>query len=202
MNDFLIQVDHSFEDQLQYLVSEHNSRIERTLLSPATPNEERKFNIRRFRKKREIFSLAIYSWYLSEGGILLREDLRDVKMSTLRDQEILSILLRSKSDMLNYLGTYSGRNIFGNWLPTVKQTAEKLNFCRFQPHRVRRIVRRRGYRDHGSCRSQSRWLPTFDLSWTEEMIVLETEKDFRNCVQDSIKTFGALGVRLPEFEVS
>lgn len=195
------ELDSRLREEFQYLVVELNARIERTLLGPVTPNALTAFNLRKFRRKEQRICLAILSYYLDEGfGLLLRQDLLEDEYSTLEEFELLQGICHSKNDMLNYLGSFHEREIFGRWIPEVKLYSAKLQFLTLYPHRAKRTVRHRGYRDHGSCRPQSRWLPTNDWSLTEEQNQVDHEKDFRERVKTSIENFGLLGVRLSSLE--
>jgi hypothetical protein len=157
--------------------------------------------LKKFKSDRELWALAVFSWYLDTFGVLLREDLESsCKCNNLRNQEVLWILLSSKENMLDYLSTYHERVFFGTWLPRIKQTVKRLKFLTLEPKRPRKTVRHRGYRDHGSCRPESRWLPTSDWELTQLQNELEKARAFREQVHFSILNFGLLGVRLPELE--
>jgi hypothetical protein len=150
-----------------------------------------------------MYSLAVFSWYLSDSfGLLLREDLRDRinLLSKLEEREFLLCLLSSKKSMLVSLGTFSMRDVYGNWIRNVENVAKRLHFFTKEPQRAKRKVRRRGYRDHGSCRPETLWLPKSDWRLTQIQNQLEQERDFFTKVTHSISRFGVLGVRLPEFE--
>jgi hypothetical protein len=193
--------DRHLKNELQSLVVELNARIERTLLGPITPNEETYFNVKKFRRPKERQFLAIASYYLDSGyGELLREDLRDSNFGTLLEQETLRVLCSSKESMLEYLSNFHEREFFGNLLPSVRKTFTRLNFLTLKPNHCRRKIRHRGYRDHGSCRPQSRWLPNSDWSFDLLMNEIEQEKDFRSQVFLSIDRWKLLGVRLPFLE--
>jgi hypothetical protein len=194
-------LDESLQESLADSVSELKTRIERTLLRPVTPNAETKFALKKFRKERELLGLAIVSWYLDDVGILLREDLRTKSFShSLEFQENLAVICHSKEEMLLWLSTYSFRIFYGTWLPLIRSLPAKLVFLSLQPKRAKQLVRRRGYQDKGSCRPQSRWLPTFDWTFTELHLQLEIRKDLRDKTLSSIEKYGILGVRLPQFE--
>lgn len=200
-NERISLFDRHLKNELQSLVVELNARIERTLLGPITPNEETYFNVKKFRRPRELQFLAIASYYLESGfGELLREDLRDINFGTLREQETLRVLCSSKETMLEYLSMNHERRFFGYLLPSVRRTFARLNFLTLKPQHARRKVRRRGYRDHGSCKPQSRWLPTSDYEFNLLMNKIELEENFKSQVFLSIDSKGLLGVRLPFLE--
>ena len=201
-NHSVKQLDSVLAEALQSLVESTEATIQRTLQGPVTPSSLTSFNLKKFKSDKEYWALAIFSWYLGTYGVLLREDLETCcKCNNFRNQEVLWILLSSKENMLSYLSTYHERTFFGTWLPRIKQTAQKLRFLTLYPKRAKRTVRHRGYRDHGSCRPESRWLETSDWSFTEKQNELEKERSLREQVHFSILKFGLLGVRLPELEM-
>lgn len=200
-----------YDAKLKEQLSEWNTktveRIQRTLLRSLAPNAETSFNLKVFKKENDFLDLAIASWYL-EGffGELLREELRTIAcFQNLKTRWIFEILLSSKEEMLKYLSSYSERIFFGNLLGNIKKQALRCKFKFFNQETARRVVRRRGYRDKGSCRSEypsnDRWIPTFDWSLTELQNSIEREEQFLANTSNSIRSFGLLGVRLPELEV-
>jgi hypothetical protein len=161
------------------------------------------FNVRKFRKKREVEALTVLCHYLDEGfGELLLLDLNEeTKRPEMKDSLELALLLNSKQDCLIYLThRYHEREFFGNFLPLVKQIAERLRFLTLEPNRAKRKVRHRGYRDHGSCTPNHRWLPKADYSFTEGMNRIEQERARQAKIFSNLRTFGALGVRLSVLE--
>ena len=201
----LCSFDKALQSKLESALRKLNARIQRTLSGPITPNAETFFSVRKFRKKEELRALAVLSWYLSDGyGDLLRLDLNEkIKQISLpvSEKETLFLLMNSKKDCLIFLRkSYSDRGFYGNFLPLTERIANNLYFLSQEPHRAKRKVRRRGYRDHGSCRPESRWLPSSDFSFTEEMNLKEQEDLQLQRTLSSIESFGCLGVRLPVLE--
>jgi hypothetical protein len=153
---------------------------------------------------RDLKLLCIASWYLGSYGDLLRLDLRESKIfqqQLLADRERLEVLLASKETMLEYIWfLWNERKLFGTEIPQMKSIIKSLQFLSPEPQRPKRTIRRRGYQDKGSCRSLSCWLPNSDFTFTEEMNLIEQEREFRSQVFTSIQSFGLLGVRLSELE--
>jgi hypothetical protein len=119
----------------------------------------------------------------------------------MKDSLELALLLHHKEDCLTYLvHRYHEREFFGNVLPLLKRVASELRFLTLEPTRAERTVRRRGYRDHGSCTPNHRWLPKADYSFTEEMNRIEQERERKAKIYSSIEKYGALGVRLSVLE--
>lgn len=174
----LSELDSALQEALGPLLSDLELRIQRTLRGPVAPNAETAFRIRKYRKFRDLECLAVLSYYIKdEYKGLLQLDLRELKTSNKELKLKLEILLSSKDSMLSYLyGTRSNRDFFGNFLPRVKYIAKTLQFQTFYPKRARKTVRHRGYRDHGSCRPESQWLPSSDYRLTDWQNQIETEK--------------------------
>ena len=190
----LRELDLLLEEKVGIELVHLNETIRRTLLRPMLPQAETAFALRRYRKRREIFALAIVSWYLPEFGCLLREDLIHSKhFSDFKDQKIFELLLQGNYSCLRYLGSFSKREIKGNWLPLLLKLAKELKFLTLYPNRAKRHVHRRGYRDKGSCRPDDRWLPNSDYSFTEKQNQLENQKDFQRLISSSIKKYGLEG---------
>jgi hypothetical protein len=196
------ELDSVLSRELSPLIEKLNQRIQRTLLGPIIRNGTTSFAIRKYRKFKDLKALAVISYYIKDGyGVLLREDLREKSISQFADAERLAILLSSKEEMLKYLrSSGSDDDFFGNFLPLIKSITSDLKFLTLYPKRAKEQVRHRGYRDHGSCRPESRWLPTSDYSLTKMQNDLELERDQKDSILTSISKFGTLGVRLPELE--
>jgi hypothetical protein len=159
-----------------------------------TRNGETSFLIRKYRKFRELQSLVTLSYYIKdEYGVLLRVDLEEALSHLAYPQAVeLASMLSSKEEMLLYLVTnLSDDDFFGNFLPRVKEVTGSLKFLTLYPRRAKREVRHRGYRDHGSCRPESKWIPTTDWSFTEQQNRIEAKKAFEGRVLSGIVNEGA-----------
>lgn len=199
------ELDLILSERLSPLIEKLNQRIQRTLRGPVTHNGLTSFAVRKYRKFRELEELAVLSWYIRKDdqdfGVLLRLDLEEKAISQFANKERLAILLSSKEEMLFYLiRTQSDNDFFGNLLPSILKIGENLKFLTLYPKRARAVQRHRGYRDHGSCRPETRWLPTSDWSLTEIQNQLELEKSFQSTLLTQIQRRGCLAVRLPELE--
>jgi hypothetical protein len=171
-------------------------RIDRTLHGPITPNAETTFKLRKVNDNVSILALALLSWYLEDSGrCLLQLELSNLKLQPLQAQESLWIILNSRSDALDYISTFSEREIYGTWIPRCQQVARLAEIYNVSPSKARRLVRRRGYRDHGSIRRSDKWLPDSDFELDELQRKIETEEDFRKLVLSSISKFGLTGLR-------
>lgn len=119
-------------------------------------------------------TLSILLWYFPSASFWFV--LSDLKESSFphfnRKQRLeLEILLSSKENMEKYLyetQRYTSNELFGNILGNdAKDLFKTLRVGYYRNKRSRRIIRRRGYQDHGSRKPDEKWLPQFDFSLTE-----------------------------------
>jgi hypothetical protein len=179
-----------------YLVGTSES-FRRSIEGPIPPNAVCGFNVRRFRSLRERKALALLSWYLGDLGVLLRLDLDDWSSSwTSKERLEVSLLCQSKTLALSALQRdHSERDFFGNSLVLLEKCAKKLRYLIRVPASPKNPVRRRGYRDHGTLRPETQWLPKSDYSLTELQNRLELSRRREihllrtSCVQLIWKTF-------------
>jgi len=129
-------------------------------------------------KYREFRDLCILVHYVPEEVLRFRLllDLEDkvIKFDS-KKQKILKILLYSRQICLTYLyetEEYSSHEIFGNILNNGTKVLNNLQFRR-RNTKVVKAQRKRGYDDKGSLRPKEKWLPTFDISFTN----LQNEKE-------------------------
>lgn len=193
MKKNLQEVDSVLRERLSPELDLLQHRIQRTLRGSVTRNGQTSFLIRKYRKFRELQHLAVLSYYLQEYGVLLRIDLEEQLSHLAYPQGVeLATMLSSKEEMLTYLISFlSDDDFFGNFLPGVKSSASKLQFLTLYPRRAKRAVRHRGYRDHGSCRPESKWIPKTDWSFTELQNWIEAKKAFESRILSGIVKEGA-----------
>jgi hypothetical protein len=115
---------------------------------------------------------------MGDLGFLIRLDIEDKLRYYTNEEKIeLRLILSSKYSCLEFIfNNYTERSFFGSLVPNVVNTATNLNVSIRNPNKPKKTVRRRGYRDHGSCRPPSRWLPSSDWSFTEKMLEIEKER--------------------------
>jgi hypothetical protein len=140
-------------------------------------------------KSKELFELALVSWYLPEEiAVLLRLDLENIAPK-LDDEDFhkvpLMIVLSSKAMALLFLqesNLWSTRDFFGNYLqPGLLQ---KLRPLRLSP-KVVKPQRKRGYHDHGTRAFDSQHLRA-RAYWEDTMLHLEIEEN-RKALEDAIQ---------------
>ena len=140
------------------------------------------------RKFRELRALGIFAWYCSDEFLKYEIILHlsvETKFPTnfenknLENQLLLKLFSSSKETMLRTLLEYcdfSTRELFGSVLyDDLLRALGNLKILRKSSY-VRRVVRRKGYRDKGCWRSSDRWLERFDSSFNEKQEQLEKRK--------------------------
>lgn len=193
---FNVPNDFKFFQRTSRAAEAFSKRIERTLQGPITPNAETVFKLRKVESNVSILALAYVSWFLSdEARCLLQLELWDKRLEPLAAQESLWLILNSKEDSNLWLSSFGRREIYGTWLPRIEKVCRLAECHRLLPSKARRLVRRRGYRDHGSIRSITTWKPSSDWSFDEEQNRKELDDDFRNLVLAAIRTNGLLALR-------
>lgn len=140
------------------------------------------------RRFRELRALAIFAWYCSDEflkyEILLQLSAESKTPSffgnkNFENQLLLRLLSQSKEVMLSSLlliADFSTRELFGTILyDDLLRALGSIKFSKKSTY-VRRIIRRKGYRDKGSWRSPDRWIERFDLSFNELQFSREQRK--------------------------
>lgn len=131
-------------------------------------------------KSENLLALAFLSWELPEElGVLIRLDLEPyMKIMNKKDKIFFKIFLLDYSLSLVLISRskrWHSRDFYGNFL---KKGLESLALLRVRKRnsKVKRPKRKRGYHDHGSRRPDSKWLPSFDWSFTLEQNQKESEE--------------------------
>lgn len=123
--------------------------------------------------------LGIISWYIPENhGFILREDLRETtKYLNDIDRELVNLLLESKAQTLVWLietSLWHERDFFGNILKFNR--AQHFLRVRRESKKLRKLVRKRGYHDHGSRVADHKWKPRHDYFLTKKHYEIESYK--------------------------
>jgi hypothetical protein len=130
-------------------------------------------------KTQSLLSLAFLSWYIPEEiGVLLRLELQEYeKIMNKKDKILLRIFLSSYIDSITFIeesDRWHSRDFFGNFLKSGLEDLCRVKF-KGKSRKVRKSQRKRGYHDHGSRRPDSKWLPSFDFTFTQKQN--QKEKD-------------------------
>jgi hypothetical protein len=180
-----------YEQRINSIVRAERRRIQ-SLMNDVVDNStfpcgDTTFRIKNLKSK-ELFDLALISWYLPEEiAILLRLDLEQ-RVSKLEDEDFhkipLMIVLSSKAETLLFLqetSLWSTQEFFGNYL--LSGSLRKLRPLRLSP-RVVKPQRKRGYHDQGSRALDSHYLKS-RAYWKDTELHLEIEEN-RKAIKDSI----------------
>jgi glycine/D-amino acid oxidase-like deaminating enzyme len=90
------------------------------------------------------------------------------------------------------LANYSIQDFLGNLLPTILRLLQIVRFSMVVPKRATSLVRRRGYRDHGSLRPSHQKLERFDAELTEEQLRIEADRQSRMDTDQFLQGFMGL----------
>lgn len=156
------------------------------------------------RKSEELLALTFLSWFLPETiGYLLRFELENyVKLFNDKDLILFRILSESKRVALTFLlhsKKWHSRDFYGNFLRKGLEALEAIRPRLKKRGPIKKAIRKRGYNDHGSRRPDSKWLPSFDYSFTEA----QNEKEKKETYQDKVyhRVLGILERKLREDDV-
>jgi len=143
-------------------------------------------------KIQSLQGLSILSYFVPEiFGWKIRMSLYDyTKRLSLEDQIRVRILLVNLEIALLYIQDseeYSLHDFFGNVLENGRKNLEGLRLVHRKPGPVTKPKWRRGYKDHGSLRSASDWLPSFDWSLTELQNLKERKEDIYSQLHRSLE---------------
>jgi hypothetical protein len=156
--------------------------------NPTFPVGDTTFRLKGLKSK-ELFELALVSWYLPEEiAFLLRLDLENIA-SKLSDEDFhkvpLMIVLSSKAETLLFLqetNLWSTHDFFGGYLKP--GLLRKLRPLRLSP-KVVKPQRKRGYHDHGTRASDSHHLRA-RAYWEDTKLHLEIEEN-RKALRDAVQ---------------
>lgn len=165
---FNIQLERILKRKLQSLVLTEAVFV--------NPNLQLEISIGPLPKKLlDLKALLIVSYFCKDRalGFFLREEIREkrIRQFSLQDKLSLEILLLGKKELIcNYLflsQEWTTRTFFGNILPRGIELFNNLRIVRRKLRKPTKPVWRRGYKDKGSRRPETQWLPSSDFSWTE-----------------------------------
>jgi len=169
------------DKQCDKLGHQWSSVLTRTVsVSPTRPNMTLSF--RRPRTYNEYLIALIVSWYIPDEGarIYVQYDLAEMRSKFGIDKVSVALtLLSSKQQMRLFLAESNlyknERHFFGQLL----SSEEKLLALRYkwlEPRKARRLIRRKGYKDKGSLRPASTWLPKSDYTFDEKQREIELNR--------------------------
>lgn len=182
----------SIETQISNVVQRSLDRRTSVFVSPTLRLKDKSYDGVKFSKKyRDLLTLIILSWYSDYFGDFsdyVRYEIELYLNKNLLFPE-LNASLTSKSCLnfviILFLQQHSTNDFFGNVLnpKQINKVLDLVVLKIIRPRQPRQSVRRRGYKDKGSLRPKSSWLPTEDWSFTEEQNRIE---ELREQYQDQI----------------
>jgi len=192
LRNFLAFSISGYEQRINAIVRSETERIKSLMNhvvdNPTFPVGDTTFRLKSLKSK-ELFELALISWYLPEEiAVLLRLDLENI-VPKLPDEDFhkvpLMIVLSSKAETLLFLqetNLWSTHDFFGGYLKS--GILRKLRPLRLSP-RVVKPQRKRGYHDQGTRAFDSHHLRA-RAYWEDTKLQLEIEKN-REAFKDSIQ---------------
>jgi hypothetical protein len=181
-----------FEKRLQNSIAPFQDRVKtlrsHVVDSPTFRAGDSYFHLSGY-KSRELFELALISWYLGELGFLLRLDLEEINNKMEIDDKYkipLGIVLKSKSVMLRFLeetSLWSSEEFFGTFL---KKGCSPLSHLRLYipSKKVTSPQRKRGYHDHGSRALDPAWKGARAF-WKDTLLHYQIEEE-KEIFQDTL----------------
>lgn len=167
----------SFEKNIQLSIA--SIQKDRRVQGPIPPNEEqlrKNYDGCIFSKaKLDMMTLILLCWYSDTFGDFFEYILYEINLylECNRLFPVMSAMTNMKSCctyLLMNLMEVHPRVLFGSILePSRVERVIKTTKLRWiTPRKPKRVIRHRGYRDHGTLRPSDRWLETADYSFTEE----------------------------------
>jgi len=172
----------NLELQLFRVIQTSLDRRTAVFVNPKRKIEEERYDGVKFSKKKlDILVLILLTWYSDyfQGfNEYVRYEIGEYLQRNLLFPELNASLV-SKEISLGILflsGNFHTRKIFGSILTKerIDRVLDEIELLWIRPKRISSTVYRRGYKDHGSLRLASRWLPTKD--WSLDNLHLELEQ--------------------------
>jgi hypothetical protein len=149
--------------------------LDRRMHGPIVRSFELNFRLRGFNLKRrkDLELLILFGWKLEEqerNYLFLLVSNHWIKYQQPEEIAKLRAMLYSKVVCYEILSrTWSASDFFGNVLPKLLRIEKSFEayLQEITPKKPRRLIRRRGYRDHGTLLPSHQWKPRKDWTLTE-----------------------------------
>jgi hypothetical protein len=175
----------SFEKSIQLSIA--SIQKDRRVQGPIPPNEEqlsKTYDGCIFAKSRvDLLTLILLCWYSNTFGDFYEYILYEVNLylESNRLFPIMSAMTYMRSCctyLLMNLMKVHPRVLYGSILEPsrVERVIRTTRLRWITPRKPKRVIRHRGYRDHGTLRPRDRWLETSDYSFTEEQNLKEEKQ--------------------------
>lgn len=165
---------HQFSEALRKQVS----------IDPNFLDLDTSLNFKYLKKLDDIIMLIGITYYMDDTELreLVRLDLQERVLTKYgKDSVTLAVIMFSSHQFLLWLletNRWHSRDFFGNVVRDFRKVLKTVHFNRKRT-RVRKLVRKRGYRDHGSLRPSEKWLEKYDCSLTELQLMIEQERQIK-----------------------
>jgi hypothetical protein len=173
-----------FETQVSRVIQDTLDRRTSVFIDPKRLSNQLDYDgVRLPRKRKDIITLLFLLHYSDYFGVFRSYVIIEMQ-NYLNEYQVFPELNASLADpwvfrMVLCKSKMTDREIFGNILSR-EQINKVLNLIslRFNSKhiRVQRLVRRRGYKDKGSLRPSSKWLPSEDWSFREKQLEIEEKR--------------------------
>lgn len=190
----------NLEVEVSKVIKTSLDRRTTVLISPTLDTGKITYDGMIFSKKyRDLLTLTIllqYSEYFGDFREYVIYEVQRYLEDRLLFPEIAA-MLHSKRVCLDVLLHFSRYHtphaIFGNLLnpEQINRVLDSVHLRLIKPRKVIRPVYRRGYKDKGSLRPETRWLPTNDWSYSEEQVRIEQRrKEYFDLITTMVRVSG------------
>lgn len=151
------------------------------------------------RKYLDLVTLILLCWYsdlFGEFRTYLLYEIRDYLERNLLFPELSAMTISKEISLLIFLSFCKKNNpriLFGVILSSaqIERVLEKVHLRMIQSIRPKRLIRHRGYRDHGTLRPEDHWIERYDYSFTEEQnLKEEKETEYFNLISSIVHLAG------------
>jgi hypothetical protein len=194
------EVFESLKSQISGRIQKSLDRRTSVFVSPTLETTQLDYDGVKFSKKyRDLLILIIISWYSDyfeefEDYVryeielyLERHNLFPELRASLVSRQVLDYVIAS------FIFSHGTHDFFGNILnpEKINKVLDQVHLKILRHQKPRVAVYRRGYKDKGSLRPETSWLPTEDWSFSEEQILIEERREeYQNLVTAIVRASG------------
>jgi hypothetical protein len=190
----------SLESKFSEIIQKSLDRRTSVFVSPTLSTSQINYDGVKFSKKyRDLLTLIILTWYsdyFREFAEYVRYEIQLHLDQTISFPELNASLV-SKSCLnfviAGYVSVHGPNDFFGNVLSPVQinRVLDLVHLKILKPRKVKRPVYRRGYKDKGSLRPETRWLPREDYTFVETQNLIEQKREeYQNQVTRIVRASG------------
>lgn len=190
----------SLEVHISKQIQESLDRRTSVFVSPTLEIDKIQYDGCQFsRRYRDLLTLIILTWYsdyFKEFSSYVRYEIELYLEQNLLYPE-LNASLRSKEALdyviSYYLSEHSANDFFGNIIGPrqVNRVLDLVRLKMIKRQKPKKSIYRRGYKDHGSLRPETLWLPKKDWTFDKEQQILEEKRaEYHNLVTLIVRASG------------